>query len=72
LTVELIFDQSESAGERPPYRQFHRRRSVVIPAKKAEADVLKRYRGIMSEVFPGSPLRVKEIDEAMKKIRKRD
>ena len=72
LTVELIVDQSESAGERPLYQQLHRRRSVIIPARKAEVDVLKRYRGVMSEVFPGSPLRVKDIDEAMRKIRKRD
>ncbi len=72
LTVELVVDQSESAGERPAYQQLHRRRSVIIPARKAEVDVLKRHRGIMSEVFPGPPLRVKDVDEAMRKIRKRD
>jgi len=45
---------------------------VLVPAGPAEPEALARFAGIMSEVFPGPPLRVEDIDRALRRIRGRD
>lgn len=54
------------------YYSLGRPNSVLVPAGEPEPNVLDRFAGIMSEVFPGPPLRGEDIDKALRRIRGRE
>ncbi len=60
------------SGDPSPYLTLGRPNSVLVPAGAAEPDALARFAGIMSEVFPGPPLRIEDIDKALRRIRGRE
>ena len=51
------------------YFELARPDPVLVPAGEPEPDALDRFAGIMSEVFPGPPLRAEDIDKALRRIR---
>jgi len=69
--ITLDFGPMQSAPELAPYQVVERKDSVIIPAGRAEPDALERFAGIMAEVFGGPPLTTDDIDEALRKLRKR-
>jgi hypothetical protein len=60
------------SGSPSAYYTLGRPSSVLVPAGPAEPDVLARFAGVIAEVFPGPPLRVEDINKALRRIRGRE